>query len=589
LAWVLFGIAVLTAAAIAVPATAHLFESLEEHAVRFEIQTPLFNNPFQVSVSPDGTKIAFVALSAPGMTQLYVRPIDGVSAQALPGTEGALHPFWSPDSKSIGFGIPGSKLKRIALSGGPPQSICDLSNSYLGGTWNADGVVVFGSDSGLLYRVSASGGIAQPISSRDSTNGEAPRGWPRFLPDGRHYLYLSWNKKPEDRAIYLGALDSQQVTRLFAAESMAVFAPPSSILFHREGTLMAQTFDPDAMKLQGEPVRVAEDIPYSITNGRAAFDASRKTLVYRSDASDVAQKLKLTWVDRNGKILGVVGMPQGYQGPDISPDGKRVAIHRHDGKGGDVWVIESPGGKATRLTFDVAQENSQPVWSPTGSHIAFGSLRNGKWGIYQKPSNGVGNEELLYESDLINLPISWSSNVLLFYVSAPKTNNDVWALPMTGERKAFPVLQTSFQESHPQISPDGKWVAYFSNETGRQEVYVQSFPAGAGKWQISANGGWFPRWRADGKELFFMETISFGKLMAAKVSTAGNSFEASTPVALFDTLYNNSAIRGHTGNWNTFAVSADGQKFLIPRPESSGSEAGAPVSVVVNWTSAIKP
>jgi eukaryotic-like serine/threonine-protein kinase len=245
--------------------------------------------------------------------------------------------------------------------------------------------------------------------------------------------------------------------------------------------------------------------------------------------------------------------------------------------------IESPGGKSSRLTFDSSQENGMPIWSPTGTEIVFGSQRKGKWGIYSKAANGVGDERLLLESDQVKMPMSWSSDgkILLFYVVGAKSSNDVWALPMTGEGKPFPVLETMFSESHPQISPDGKWFAYWSNETGRSEVYVQSFPPGAGKWQISTNSGIFPRWRPDGKELFFMETNSFGKMMAASIKAVGNTLEASTPVALFDSLYNNNAVRNHTGNWNTFAVSGDGKRFLIPRPESTGGP--TPITVVINW------
>jgi Tol biopolymer transport system component len=583
LAWALVGLVTLLAVIIAVPATLHLLES-GSRPIRFEIQPPQMPSPYQVSVSPDGRKVAFVASTTPGVNLLYVRPVDALKATALPGTEGAVHPFWSPDSKWIGFGGTGSKLKRVEAGGGQPQSICDLQG-YSGGTWNSEGAIVF-SGGGSLFRVSAAGGIAQPISSADTASGESARLWPRFLPDGKHYLYLSWTAKPENRAIHIGLLDSKEVTPLFNAESMVAFADPGSIVFVREGTLLSQAFDPKRLKLLGDPVRIAEDIPLNSGNGRAAFDASGTTLVYRSDAGRESAKLMLTWVDRRGKVLSTVSTASGYQGPDLSPDGKRIAVHRHEVKGGDVWIIETPGGKASKLTFDPSQENGMPLWSPTtGAEIAFGSLRNGKWGIYKKPSNFVGNEELLVESDFVKMPMSWSANVLLYYESNPKTSNDVWALPLTGDRKPFPLLQYRFSESHPQISPDGKWFAYYSNETGRNEVYVQSFPPGAGKWQISTNGGWFPRWRSDGKELFYTENNSFSKLMAVTTTTTDKTLDASTPVALFDTAYDNAAIRGHTGYWNTFAVSRDGMKFLIPRPESTEATVPTPITVVVNWKS----
>jgi eukaryotic-like serine/threonine-protein kinase len=336
LAWVLVALATVLAAVAAIPAAMHFLET-PEGRVRFEIQTPSMINPFLVSVSPDGRKVAFVASPSPGVSLLYVRPIDSVSATPMPGTEGASNPFWSPDSNFIGFGVGGSKLKRVDAAGGSPQSICDLASNFAGGTWNAENVIVFG-QANSLYRVSAAGGIAQQISSPDQSSGEMFHSWPRFLPDGLHYLYLSWNSKPENRAIFVGDLDSKKAARLFPAESMAVFADPGFIVFQREGTLLSQQFDPRRMELRGEPVRLAEDVPSSAVNGRAAFDASAHTLVYRSDASGAAQKLALTWVDRNGKTLETVGAPGPYQGPDLSPDSKQIAVHRHDGKGGDVWI-----------------------------------------------------------------------------------------------------------------------------------------------------------------------------------------------------------------------------------------------------------
>jgi Tol biopolymer transport system component len=239
------------------------------------------------------------------------------------------------------------------------------------------------------------------------------------------------------------------------------------------------------------------------------------------------------------------------------------------------------------LTFDVSQENSQPIWSADGNRIVFGSRRNGKWGIYEKLSNGTGGEELLYESDLVKMPLSWSvaTDTVLFYVVDPKSSNDIWAIPLKGDRKPFPVLQTAFSESHPQISPDGKWFAYESNETGNIEIYVQSFPPGRGKWQISNKGGAFARWRSDGKELFYMTTPSYGKIAAVSVQATASTFEFSAPQLLSDSGYLNNGF-GHPANWNTFDVSADGQRFLIPRPEAANimAVANTPINIVLNWT-----
>jgi Tol biopolymer transport system component len=270
---------------------------------------------------------------------------------------------------------------------------------------------------------------------------------------------------------------------------------------------------------------------------------------------------------------------------DVSPDEKRIAIHRHDTNGGDVWLFDSVRrGTMLRFTFDASQDNSMPIWSPDGSRIAFSSLRKGNWGIYQKPSNGTGSEELLLESDLIKAPMSWSPDgkSLVYWVGAPSTSGDEWVLPLTGDRKPVPFLQTSFDERWPQISPDGKWIAYTSNETTRNEIYVRPFPSGEGTWQISTDGGIFARWRRDGKELFYMSVVSLGKLIGVKVNPVGGTFEYGDPVELFDSGYVNI---GHPSHYHTYAVSADGQRFLIPRPEVTGGvdAAAAPITVVVNW------
>jgi Tol biopolymer transport system component len=255
---------------------------------------------------------------------------------------------------------------------------------------------------------------------------------------------------------------------------------------------LAQPFDPKKLELVGEAVPIAEQVAFD-TPAPGFSVSDNGTLEYRTGSSAMS-RFQLVWVDRSGKVIESTGTPALYLSPAISPDGKRVAFHRHEGAGGDVWIVEKSGGKTSRLTFDSLQENSQPIWSADGSRIIFGSRRNGKWGIYQKLSNSTGSDDLLFESDALKMPMSWSTaaNTVLFWVADPKNSGDVWALPLTGDRKPFPILQTAFNEAHPQISPDGKWFAYSSTESGRSDVYVQSFPPGRGKWQISSNGGYLP-------------------------------------------------------------------------------------------------
>jgi eukaryotic-like serine/threonine-protein kinase len=389
------------------------------------------------------------------------------------------------------------------------------------------------------------------------------------------------------REIFVGSLDSPETGRLVAAESAAIYAPPGHLLFVRQGTLLAQPFDLKKLELSGEAVPIAEQVAFdTVAPGFSASDNG--ILTYRTGAG--SSEYQLVWVDRSGKVIESTGMPGLYRSPAISPDAKRIAVYRHEGTGGDVWIVDASGGKTSRLTFDASQDNAHPIWSAGGSSIIFESHRNGKWGIYQKLANGTGGEELLFESEPGKIPMSWSAavNTVLFLLTDPKTGGDIWALPLNGDRKPFPLLQTTFNESHPQISPDGKWFAYESNETGRAEVYVQSFPPGRGKWQISSSGGAFARWRPDGKELFYMSAMSYGKIVGVSVQATGLTFEFSAPHPLFDSGYLN-AVPG-PGPYNTFDVSSDGQRFLIPRPVGTDTAAlaNSPINVVLNWPGLLK-
>jgi serine/threonine protein kinase/Tol biopolymer transport system component len=539
-------------------------------------------------ISPDGRRLAFTARDPLGKILLWVRPLDTLAPQALQGTDNAAYPFWSPDSRSIGFFVQGQgKLKRIDVAGGPALTLCDAP-SGIGGTWNRDGVIVFAPNTnGSLYRVAAAGGEPTAVTK---TSPLFSHRHPSFLPDGRHFLYFQAGRTAESSGVFVAALDSDESKRLLGADTNALYSASGDLLFIRQGTLLRQSFDLKRLELSGDPTPVAEQVATS-TNSVGAFSVSENgVLAYRNGLGATGGTVQLAWFDRAGKSVETIGEPGAYRGVNVSPDGKRIAVHRHDSNGGDIWIFDSARRELmSRFTFDASQDNSMPIWSSDGSRIAFGSLRNGKWGIYQKPANATGREELLVESDFPNMPMSWSPDgkFIAYWVSDPKTGSDVWVLPLAGDRKAIPFLQSPFNESWPQISPDGKWIAYSSNETGRYEIYVRPFPAGEGKWQISTNGGWFPRWRRDGKELFYMAASSLGKIISVKVNPAGPTFEYGDPSELFDSGYINFA---HGHNYQTYAVSADGQRFLIPRPEStsSGEFASAPITVVLNWTAGLK-
>src|SRR5262249_33791608 len=404
--------------------------------------------------------------------------------------------------------------KRADVSGGPSQNICEAPPPFGSGTWNREGVILF-SGAGVLQRVFATGGQPTPVTTLDQSKQETEHLAPYFLPDGRHYLYLVVSSS--ETAIYVGSLDSKERTRLFPSESRAVYAAPGYILFNRGDALFAQGFDERKLVLTGEPVRIADGI--SGTNGigltgvaasiyrTAAFAVSQPgVLAYRIGPNQTPQagpniaERTLIWFDRSGRQIGQVGGPASYAGVDLSPDGKQVAVHVHDSSGGDSWFFDAAQGRMQRLTFDAAQDNSMPVWSPDGTKIAFGSRRNGKWGLYVKLADGTAKEELLTESDLPKAPMNWTPDgkFVVYQVDDPKTRGDVWAIPLTGDRKPSPIVNSSFNEQNPQISPDGKWIAYSSNETGRNEIYIKPFPEGPGKWQVSTDGGVFPRLRGYG-------------------------------------------------------------------------------------------
>ena len=627
LAWTALVVPVLLAAAMAVPTYSWLRSSREPEEVRFLAPVPDMPSPEAISVSPDGKWIAFAGRDS-GSSALFTRPIDAVISTRLVGTEGVSGShFWSPDSRTIAF-FSGGKLKRIDAAGGAASIICDTPDMQ-GGSWSKQDMVIFASSRGL-FRVLAAGGDPVPleVSGGSAQDKKAAAAFPYFLPDDRHFLFQGLPGEKQESAIYVGSLDSKDKTKLISAQSNGVYAEPGYVLYQREGTLFAAPFNTKSLSLTGDAIRVGDRVPAN-SAGAGAFGASLNgVLVYRSNpdtqgrgggvAVSSVPPQPLLWVDNSGaKIEQLPGSPASYFGVDASPDGKRVAAHRHTSEGGDIWIFER--GTVVQFTFAAAQDNSSPIWSPDGSKIAFGSRRNGKWGLYVKASDNSRGEELLFESDQPIAPMSWApDNKFLVYWSAdPKTSGDIFMLPFAGEKKPIAILNSPADERNAQISPNGKWMAYNSNETGRSEVYIRPFPEGSGgKWKISANGGLFPRWRRDGKELYFLSLVSLGNVMASGITETGSSIQRSEPHAIFQSGYTSSAHAG--GMFHPYLVSPDGKRFLIPRPENvvvtgnpanrtadrdaaladaiadrhaaaaPAASSSAPITVVVNWPSRIR-
>jgi serine/threonine protein kinase len=568
----------------------------EPSVVRFQISPPeggAFTGR-SLSLSPDGRRLAFTALTKSGSPLLWVRALDSVEALALPNTEDANFPFWSPDSHSLGFWSAG-RLKRIEVGGlsgpGPPQTLCNVTDIF-GADWNRDGVILFATLENGIFRVPQAGGEPARISTPDKARGESSCLYPQFLPDGRHYLYLSVAFAREGAsAVYLASLDGKEKKRLVPADNSFSYAPPSGLsrlghlLFTRDFVLMAQPLNPRDFEPVGDAFPVAQVVRAAGFWG--AFTISRNgVLAYRSGSPADAQ---LIWFDRAGKPLGTVGERAPYSDVALSRDGKRIAVEQlpQPTSAGDIWLIDLARGVPTRFTFDDGHRNWDPVWSPDGSRISFSSNRDGPFTLYMKDSSGVRQEERLRKTEVLERPCDWSADGRsLMYVRAGGSAN-LWVLsdplgdPMN--RKAYPYLETPSNTTQCQISPDSHWVAYTSDESHHgSEIYVQSFPAGSGKFQVSRNGGVQPRWRRDGTELFFVS--GDGKLMAVDVKTAP-SFEAAVPHVLFDAHIS-------VGVGTRFAfrydVSPDGQRFLINNVGQPTAVGPTQITVVTNWEAGLK-
>jgi Tol biopolymer transport system component/predicted Ser/Thr protein kinase len=572
LAWVVAGALLLALIVALAYAIANLRRSdVDVTVTRFIIPASEKQTLLNPTISPDGRRLVF-AKRAGGKLQLWYRPLDSLTAQPL--TEKISFPvfsFWSPDSRYIGFFSDG-KLKKMDISGGPAQPIADTT-SPRGASWNRDGVIIFTPDvTTPLYRVSATGGEVSQLTTLDESRHEISHRWPFFLPDGRHFLYLARSAQPENTAIYIGSLDSKETKLIFTVDSSPTYAPPGYLLFCREANLLALPFDTDRLEVTGKAFPVIEGVSYDDQNSQAHFSVSSTgVLVYRSGGSQDSQ---LTWFDRNGTQLGTAGQPGRYGDPRLSPDEKRVAVPHSEPPTfvPDIWIIELTRGAATRLTSDPAVDIA-PEWSPDGSRIAFSSNRDGQFNLYQKLSSGAGRDEDLLKSAELKVMEDWSvDGRFILYRTRGDTNFEIWVLPLFGDQKPYALLQTGFSENFAKLSPNGKWVAYVSNETGANQVYVREFQGRGGKCLVSTGGGGAPHWRHDGKEIFYTDA---GKIMAVDMKAGDAGFEPGVPKLLFER-------RGAA----RFDVSRDGQRFLVALPiEENPPE---PIKVVMNWTADLK-
>ncbi|MFN2386837.1 MAG: protein kinase, partial [Thermoanaerobaculia bacterium] len=530
-----------------------------------------------VTISPDGRRLALLAMSE-GRRRIWIRALDSLTAEPLAGTEGASHPFWSPDSRFIGFFADG-KLKRLEVTGGPVQTLCDAPVGR-GGTWNRDGVILFAPRQygEPLYRVSSSGGVPVPATRLEASRQENAHRWPIFLPDGRHFLYLvNISTRHPRNAIYVGSLDSKETTPLVRADSNVAYSPTGHILFVRDRTLMAQRLDVERLQLAGEVVPVVERMPQALATSHSPFSVSQNgVLAYWTGDT----RKELVWFDSRGQRSGSLGIASDLEvAPALSPDERRVALARPDARVGQpvIWIVDVSRGITSRLTSSRFQENF-PVWSSDGAELVFLSNRNGPEDLYRKKVAGAGNEELLYRSAVAHKhPLDWSRDgrFILYHTQQQQTGSDIMALPLFGDREPIPYLASEFEERYARFSPDARHVVYSSDESGVYEIYVQPFPGPGGKLQISPQGGVQPRWRSDGSEIFYVARD--GRMMAAPVSARSGSLSVGDPRPLFQTSILPEALTASS----EYVVTADGQRFLVavPPPETLVF----PATVVLNW------
>jgi Tol biopolymer transport system component len=590
IAWVLAGVmalAALVTGVVALVGPRWAIRPPESTLMRFSVTAPaggaVVPDATSAAISPDGKRLVFTVVDRTGIPRLWIRLLDTLAAQPLPGTENALLPFWSPDSRFVAFFAEG-KLRKILAGGGSPEAICDAPSGR-GGTWSKDGVIVFApAVMGPLKRVSSDGGTAVDIERPDSARGETGLRFPTFLPDGKHFLYVSLPRKQEEVDVYVGSLDTNESKRIMSAGSAPIYAEPGYLLFDRRDRLVAQRFDMATLMPAGEVVALGDVSPVTNSEGASLLSASASGVLAR--VATMLPETQLVWFDRAGLTLATIPLPPGsYAAPSLSPDGRRVIVTKANSPTSyDLWLVDLERAVPTRLTSDglVASVDATGVWSPDGGHAAYMYNRSGFYDVYWVPTTRPGPPEPLVQSNVIfKIPATWSPDGrYMVFSQSEATEWDLWLLPLRGDRKPLPYLRTPFNEYNAAISPDGRWLAFDSDETGASEIYVGAFPEPGEKYRVSTAGGNHAQWSKNGKELVIWTTadvqiFSRGSILAVDVQTTP-TFKAGTPRVLFTPR----------GDLMGLAPSADLQRFLAAVPVEGASPAS--ITVVLNWQAALK-
>jgi Tol biopolymer transport system component len=584
-AWIL-GALGLAVAASGVAAALLLSRKPAAAVLKFAVTQPEHTSyPGMPAVSPDGRYLTFSAVGPEGRRMLWLRPLDALHARVIPGSEGASAPFWSPDSQYVAF-FAGRALQKVKIAGGPPEKICDAEAAPGGGAWNKGGTILFAPGlAGGLYRVPAAGGKPDIVWKPDEAKNQRAGLWPEFFPDGKHFLFYQQTDGPETSGVYLGSLDSVGCRRLFSSQTNAVYSAAAPecqsgyLLYINERNLTAMPFQLAKLEIGGDPIVLANEIGAVRSLALAPISVSSNgVLVYQGVGKPTRQ---MVWLDRSGRQIAVSGEPGEYGPPRVAPDGERgiVAKAGPDGKA-HLWILEK-SGSAQQISHGEVHEGS-PVWSPDGYKVAYFVQQGSAYDVFVRAAVPDSRPEPLLKSATRKYPTDWSrnGNYILFGVEGQGTGLDVWGVS-AGDRRCAPILDTVYAEAYGAVSPDGKWLAYQSDQSGKAEVYIQPFdglaPGTRRRWQVSKGGG-LPRWRADGSELFYI--TEDGCIMAVPARRAADGgIEYGVAQTLFQT-------RPVPKTWNLYDVAPDGEHFLVNVPLEWTS--ANPITVVTNWTEKLR-